>query len=168
MARASSNIVLRFSAVRTRAKNIFTSAGFSFLRDFKSVLNLALTDEMLARLGTTGPTLLRRLGTTGPTLLRRLGTTGGPTLLRRLGTTGGLTLLRRLGTTGGPTLLRRLGTTGGPTLLRRLGTTGPMLLRRLVTGFFFPKIPAKNPGLFFFSDVLRNGFLFSKTLLNLI
>src|SRR6056300_1090950 len=121
MARASSNIVLRFSAVRTRAKNIFTSAGFSFLRDFKSVLNLALTDEMLARLGTTGPTLLRRLGTTGPTLLRRLGTTGGLTLLRRLG-----------------------------------------------TGFFFPKIPAKNPGLFFFSDVLRNGFLFSKTLLNLI
>src|SRR6056300_1299719 len=99
MARASSNIVLRFSAVRTRAKNIFTSAGFSFLRDFKSVLNLALTDEMLARLGTTGPTLLRRLGTTGGlTLLRRLGTTGGLTLLRRLGTTGGLTLLRRLGT----------------------------------------------------------------------
>ena len=145
MARASSNIVLRFSAVRTRAKNIFTSVGFSFLRDFKSVLNLALTDEMLRRFGTTGPTLLRRFGTTG-----------------------GLTLLRRLGTTGGLTLLRRLGTTGGLTLLRRLGTTGPTLLRRLGTGFLFPKIPVKNPGLFFFSDVLRNGFLFSKTLLNLI
>src|SRR5210317_1653183 len=115
MARALSNIVLRFSAVRTRAKNIFTSAGFSFLRDFKSVLNLALTDEMLARLGTTGPMLLRRLGTTGPTLLRRLGTTG-PMLLRRLGTTGPM-LLRRWGTTG-PTLLRRLGTNGGLTLLR--------------------------------------------------
>src|SRR6056300_820989 len=99
-----------------------TSTGVNFFKDFKSVLNLALTFE-------------------------------------RSGTGSGLTLLRRLGTIG-PTLFLRLGMTGsGLTLLRRLGTMGPTLLRRLDTGstlFFFPKIPAKNP-----------GFLFSRTLLNL-
>jgi hypothetical protein len=67
-----------------------TSTGVNFFKDFKSVLNLALTFERSGAVREPRPMLLRRLGMTG----------SGLTLLRRLGMTGsGLTLLRRLGMT---------------------------------------------------------------------